>query len=227
MIAIGIFALLGLGTYRMLETVLKTDEITRDHEESLNELSRAFAALSRDLIQVVPRPIKDSRGEELPALIGEANTAGRSDLEMTRGGWRNPLAQARSQLQRVHWQLVGETLERSYWTVLDRASTNTSNVQKVLSGVTSFELRYLDEKIQWQQQWPVKEAAQESKKNNIILPRAIEVTIEHKLYGKLVRLYRLPDPVLFSGQQEPLRSESTTFTQKQNLAKPLNGVPNL
>ena len=32
MIAIAIFALLGLGTYRMLATVMKADEVTREHE---------------------------------------------------------------------------------------------------------------------------------------------------------------------------------------------------
>ena len=32
MIAVAIFSLLAMGTYRMLSTVLKTDEATRQHE---------------------------------------------------------------------------------------------------------------------------------------------------------------------------------------------------
>ena len=35
MIAVAIFSLLAMGTYRMLSTVLKTDEVTRQHERDL------------------------------------------------------------------------------------------------------------------------------------------------------------------------------------------------
>ncbi len=52
LIAIAIFALLGLGTYRMLDSVLQTDKVTRAHELQLRELVRALAAFERDVLQV-------------------------------------------------------------------------------------------------------------------------------------------------------------------------------
>ena len=91
LIAIAIFALLGLGTYRMLDSVLQTDRVTRDHELQLRELVRAMAAFERDVLQVQARPTRDPFGDPRAALLGEDldNPA----LELTRSGWRNPLAQ--------------------------------------------------------------------------------------------------------------------------------------
>ncbi len=152
MIAIGIFALVGLGTYRMLETVLKTDVATRAHEQSLRELTRAFAEIDRDLAQSIPRTVRDPYGEELASLLGAVD--GQVALEFTRAGWRNPMGLARAQLQRVRWRLTGEQLERVYWTVLDQAVDSQPRVQKVLDGVTALELRFLDDQGEWKTQWP-------------------------------------------------------------------------
>lgn len=191
MIAIGIFALLGVGTYRMLAAVTQADEATRAHERALRDLSRAFATFDRDLLQAMPRAVRDSYGEERPALLGELGASdGKAAVEFTRAGWRNPLGLARAGLQRVRWRLAGESLERLYWTVLDQAVDSQPRVQKVLDGVTSLELRYLDGKGQWQGQWP---PPQDATAGAASLPQAVELKLEHVRYGELVRLYRLPE----------------------------------
>ncbi|MFO6366062.1 type II secretion system minor pseudopilin GspJ, partial [Pseudomonas aeruginosa] len=119
LIAIAIFALLALATYRMFDSVMQTDQATRVQEQRMRELVRAMGALERDLTQAVERPVRDELGDNRGAFLSE----GENDqiVEFTRGGWRNPLGQARSRLQRVRWSLSGETLERRYWLVLDRA----------------------------------------------------------------------------------------------------------
>ena len=76
LIAIAIFALLGLGSYRMLHSVLNTDEATRRHELQLREVVRAFAVLEQDLAQVGARPVRDGYADLRPALLGEAVEVG-------------------------------------------------------------------------------------------------------------------------------------------------------
>ncbi|SUD53922.1 general secretion pathway protein J [Ectopseudomonas oleovorans] len=66
LIAIAIFALLGLATYRMLDSVLSADAVTREHERQLRELTRALSAFERDLRQVTVRPIRDAFGDAQP-----------------------------------------------------------------------------------------------------------------------------------------------------------------
>jgi general secretion pathway protein J len=189
LIAIAIFALLGLGTYRMLDSVLQTDKVTRAHEMQLRELVRALAAFERDVLQVQARPTRDPFGDPRAALLGEDLES--PTVELTRSGWRNPLGQPRSSLQRVRWQLSGEQLQRRYWTVLDQAQNSQPQVQQALDGVTRLQLRYLDQKGGWQTSWPPLGSNPDDALK--VLPQAVELVIEHRRYGELRRLLRLPE----------------------------------
>lgn len=189
LIAIAIFALLGLATYRMLDSVLSADAVTRAHERQLRELTRAISAFERDLRQVAVRPIRDGFGDPQPAL--HSDLADATALELTRAGWRNPLGQPRAELQRVRWQLSGEQWQRRYWRVLDRAQDSQPQVQQALEGVTSLSLRYLDKDGQWLPDWPPSNASGDALLTG--LPRAVELRLQHRRYGELRRLIRLPD----------------------------------
>ena len=199
LIAIAIFALLGLGTYRMLDSVLQTDKVTRAHELQLRELVRAMAAFERDLLQVQVRPARDAFGESRAALIGEDLDS--PALELTRSGWRNPLGQARATVQRVRWQRSGEQWQRLYWTVLDQAQDSQPQVQQALDGVTRLQLRYRDQEGTWHSSWPPE---QKNPADALIaLPQAVELILEHRRYGELRRLLRLPEGLPERLEQAP------------------------
>ncbi|WP_339082424.1 type II secretion system minor pseudopilin GspJ [Pseudomonas sp. TMP9] len=189
LIAIAIFALLGLGTYRMLDSVLQTDKVTRAHELQLRELVRALAAFERDVLQAQARPARDPFGDPRAALLGEDQD--NPALELTRSGWRNPLNQPRSSLQRVRWQLSGEQWQRQYWTVLDQAQDSQPQIQQALDGVMRLQLRYLDQQGAWQSSWPP--LGNNPDVSLKLLPQAIELVLEHRRYGELRRLLRLPE----------------------------------
>lgn len=199
LIAIALFALLGLATYRMLDSVLQTDSRTRDHEHQLRELVRAIAAFERDLLQVSARPVRDPFGESRPALLGEeADDAG---VELSRAGWRNPLGLARAEVQRVRWQLSGEQWQRRYWNVLDQAQDSQPQVQQALDGVTAIRLRYLDGEGHWHSSWPPPSASGDERLST--LPQALELLLEHRRYGELRRLLRLADALPEAAAQAP------------------------
>ncbi|KHL67981.1 hypothetical protein SF06_32950 [Pseudomonas flexibilis] len=187
LIAIALFALLGVGTYRLLDSVLRVDEATRQQEQRLRELTRGMAAFERDLRQVLARPVRAPYGDSLAALLGEGRE--RQTLEFTRTGWRNPTDSPRSRLQRVRWEVRDGYWERRYWPVLDQAQDSQPQVQQVLDGVSGWQVRYLDQDGNWQDSWPggVDEQSLGS------LPRAVELRLEHRHYGVLRRLFRLPD----------------------------------
>lgn len=186
LIAIAIFALLAMATYRMLDSVLRTDTAQRQQEQRLRELTRAMAAFERDLLQARLRPVRDPLGDPLPAMLGEGDR-----LEFTRSGWRNPLGQPRATLQRVRWQLEGERWQRAYWLVLDQAQDSQPQVQQALDGVRRFELRFLEPEGRWLQSWPPANSSSEDGLTQ--LPKAVELIIEHRYYGELRRLWRLPE----------------------------------
>lgn len=189
LIAIAIFALLAMATYRMLDSVLQTDRGQREQELRLRELTRAMSAFERDLLQVRLRPVRDTLGDPLPAMAGTSSQD--TVLEFTRSGWRNPLGQHRATLQRVRWQREGEHWQRAYWTVLDQAQGSEPRLQQVLDGVTRFELNFLDGEGRWLKDWPP--ANSDSTEAMLQVPRAVELIIEQRRYGKIRRLWRLPE----------------------------------
>ncbi|PYC20235.1 type II secretion system protein GspJ [Aquipseudomonas alcaligenes] len=191
LIAIAIFALLAMATYRMLDSVLQTDRGQRQQEQRLRELTRAMAAFERDLLQVRLRPVRDPLSDLLPALRGSSGRD--TQLEFTRSGWRNPLGQPRATLQRVRWQLEGERWQRAYWTVLDQAQDSQPRVQQALDGVRRFDLRFLDQEGRWLQDWPPANSAADEALTQ--LPRAVELVVEHRHYGELRRVWALPEPL--------------------------------
>ncbi|MHB0766203.1 type II secretion system minor pseudopilin GspJ [Stutzerimonas sp. NM35] len=195
LIAIALFALLGLGTYRMLEAVLRSDEVVRIQEAQLRQLGRALWSLERDLIQAVPRPIRDGYGDEQNAFLGQL--AGLDEgvaFELTRNGWRNPTGLRRANLQRVRWRLAGDSLERLYWVVLDRDVDSQPRVQRVLDEVSALRLRYLDSESGWHEEWPPFEFGRSDPEQQARrLPAAVEVSFEHPRFGSISRLLRLPE----------------------------------
>jgi len=195
LIAIALFALLGLATYRMLEAVMRSDEVVRAQEVQLRELGRAMWSMERDLIQAMPRPVRDGYGDEQNAFVGQmAGAADGVSLELTRSGWRNPTGMRRANLQRVRWRLAGDTLERVYWVVLDRDVDSEARVQPVLDNVQALRLRYLDAENTWHEEWPPFEFGRGNPEEQARrLPLAVEVSVDHQRYGTITRLLRLPD----------------------------------
>lgn len=195
LIAIALFALLGLATYRMLEAVLRSDEVVRAQEIQLRELGRAVWRLEQDLLQAVPRPVRDGYGDEQNAFIGQLSSMeGGAALELTRSGWRNPTGLRRANLQRVRWHLAGDSLERHYWVVLDRDVDSEPRVQRVLDEVSEWRLRYLDAQNSWHEEWPPFDFGRGDPEDQARrLPVAVEVSFDHRRYGTITRLLRLPD----------------------------------
>ena len=212
LIAIALFALLGLGTYRMLEAVLRSDEAVRAQEQVLRDISRAIWAVERDLQQAAPRPIRDGYGDEQNAFIGQMpGVEDGAAFELTRSGWRNPTGLQRANLQRVRWRLAGDQLERLYWVVLDRDIDSEPRFQKVLDGVLDLRLRYMNDEREWHEEWPPFDPVRgDPEAQAQRLPLAVELTLEHERYGVITRLLRLPD-----GPTPPAR-----FIQPDSMGRP-------
>jgi general secretion pathway protein J len=75
--------------------------------------------------------------------------------------------------------------------VLDQAQDSQPRVQQALDGVQRFELRFLDEEGRWLQDWPPANSSADEALTQ--LPRAVELVVEHRHYGELRRLWRLPE----------------------------------
>jgi len=186
LVALAIFSLIAMMAYGGLNSVLEQRGVTEAEARRLAELQKVYLIMQRDIEQVVPRPVRDEYGAELPPV------AGAETLQLTRGGWRNPLGHARSTLQRVSYAYEDGQLVRYTWAVLDRAQDSKPVRQPLTDAITGMEVRYLGSD-DWKTSWTGINAAAPPGASTTVLPRAIEITLEHKQYDKLVWLFRMPE----------------------------------
>lgn len=142
-IAMAIFAVIMIIVMGGLNMVMRAQEKVSVRAKRLGEIQMAMAVLSRDLRQIVPRPIRDNNGELKDALIVDRTNPIR--LEFTTGGLANPQATyQRSTLQRVGYGLDKTWLVRYSWPVLDRVANTVSSERHLLNGVVGFDIQYMN-----------------------------------------------------------------------------------
>lgn len=189
LIALSIFGLLSAMAYGGLNTVLSQRAHTDRAAEQLKALQQVYLVMQRDIEQVMPRTIRDQYGTTLNALVDDGR------LQLTRGGWSNPLRQPRSSMQRVGYFLEDHQLYRYAWRVLDQAQDTEPTQQKLAENIESFSLRYLNEDNVWLTSWPpdtTHQATPGGVNLPAVLPRAIELVIEHERFGLIKWLFRMP-----------------------------------
>lgn len=191
LVAVAITALIGVGIWEVMSGVIKARTSVDRVSSQFEQLQRAMLLIERDVTQIVNRPVRGPYGDKQFAV-----TTGGDNyfLQLTRQGWRNPLDDPRSELQRVAYSLEGDTLHRWQWQVLDQAQDSKPIDQKLLDKVTSVKVRFLDQNGNWVDQWPPQVTGQEAPKpENAPMPRALELTIDQARFGKIRRVWVLPD----------------------------------
>jgi general secretion pathway protein J len=197
LVSMGIFALMAAMAYGGLNVIIDERQATDKHAARLAQLQTSFLWLSRDIEQATNRRIRDEYGDSQLAMT--STEVGRFQLELTRGGWRNPVGRARSNLQRVAYGVRDNKLIRTYWNVLDRAQDSKALETVLLDGVNRLELRFLSvqkkaqqsgqDKQEWVDGWPGSGLGTQPSDG---LPQAVEVTLETEAEGRITRLFRVP-----------------------------------
>lgn len=201
LVALVVFSILAAAAYSGLNAVLRTQEQLQEETQRLAEIQMAMYRLESDLSQASARPIRSDSGDYQAAMrSGESSDL---SLEFTRSGWSNPLAQTRSNLQRVAYRLQNGQLYRRYWLVLDRGTAQQPRETLVLNHVKRFSLRYMDEQHRWLDSWPPlterQKTAQAAASDASTItrpiaerftrvPLAIELTLELEQWGTLQRI---------------------------------------
>jgi general secretion pathway protein J len=191
LVALAIFGLLAAMSYGGLLAVLNQQRYTEQAADQLAGLQKMYLLMQRDIEQVVPRLVRNEFGDAQQPLVGD------DALRLTRGGWWNPAGRQRSTLQRVGYAYEEQQLVRYAWSVLDRAQDSEPLKQPLIEDVEQMQLRYLDGDDVWKEQWPDTSGSVSTEGAAGLsefpeLPKAVEVTIEHKTYGTLVWLFQLP-----------------------------------
>jgi general secretion pathway protein J len=161
-IALAIFALLGLASWTLFDGVVRVQQGTQSHERELRSLQRAVALIERDLLHITEQPI----------VLAPAQ------LQWQRGNWRNPLDQPRSERQALTYRLVGGAL----WRESRGEGALDVQRQKLLDDVRQLSWRLFDAQAGWRSDWP----------SGAKPPLALEVQLSTGRFEGIRRVLLLP-----------------------------------
>ena len=179
MVSMVIFSFMSIMAYSALAGVFNSNEVITAQEKKLKQLQRCMLFIERDLRQIVLRPKSSGYGQPpIPALISGLDSEG--VIEFTRAGNSNPTALVRSSLQRIRYVLEENTLGRKSWNIVDHIDAKPVEMM-LLEHVESLAFKFLDDKNNWHENWS----------SLTTTPKAIELTMEHKNWGKIVRLFSM------------------------------------
>lgn len=192
LVALAVFAVMSAMAYTGLAAVLEARESVDAALERTATIQGTMHRIQADLEQAVKRPIRDGYGDLQPAL---SNTP-EDGLQFTRGGWRNPLSEPRSHLQRVAYRVDEEDqLVRLHWRMLDRAQDSAPVETVLLEDVENVEWRFLSDGGEWIDAWPPANLAASPSaigSGSTLMPAAVELRMEAPAWGDIRYVFAIP-----------------------------------
>lgn len=183
LLALAVFAMLGLATSNILSSTMSTHEIIKDQNDQLTELQRAFALIEADFLQLSQRKARVNGEAPSPQYFYAQESMLDSEsigFSFVRDGWVNPvMILPRSELQAVGYRVVEQTLERLYYNFVDPMMGEEPKVQPLLNGVEEINLEY----------WVGSEWVSDVPEQG--LPSLIKVSLETKTFGEITRVFPL------------------------------------
>ena len=179
MVAMSIFALIGLGASQLLRSIVTAHERTQSAMQDIASFSKALTVIQRDFNQITNRPVRDNFGEPLPALLVNS---GDFIVELSRTGWNNPLGLSRSSIQRVAYNLTEDgELKRYFWLVLDRAEDSEVVEQTLLTNIEELRISLQSVEENTGEVWP--------EDSEFPLPQVAELVITSATFGEIRQVF--------------------------------------
>lgn len=183
LIALFIFSFVSLILANALRNVIDTHAGTEKKADRLRSLQKALLVMSRDIEQVVNRPILNAQGKEEAAFFADKRHFALTHTGVSTGTQASPRISA---LQRVEYWWYDNALWRLTGNVLDRAPQSSLHARSLLEGVEGVRVQYIDQEKHIYSYWPV-EGLQ-----NQPLPHAIRINIYLSQWGMISQFYVLP-----------------------------------
>lgn len=145
LIALFVFTLIGFASHSVLTQVLRTDEVSSERFEKLQQLQRVVSIIERDLQQAIARSVR-LEGQINKVVISGGLNAFESDadgLALVRAGWQNPkMVLPRSTLQAVGYRLQSGELQRVYSNYVDNVIGAEPKVRVLIKDIEDLQFQF-------------------------------------------------------------------------------------
>lgn len=187
MIAIMIFAIISVISYRIISALLKTKQVVATAQSKWGGIAHAINRISTAINSCIPLVVRDLDGNPMPAVLGlnKLNRQFDSQLELTTSGRVGDAIYGTIPPKRIGFRFIKGTLYQVSWPVLNRAKNTTPTVDVLLENINYFTISYLYPDNQWRDSWPLDNSG------FTILPTGIKIDIKMNSGEEVVRQWAL------------------------------------
>ncbi|MEB3902070.1 type II secretion system minor pseudopilin GspJ [Pseudomonas juntendi] len=172
LLAIALFALLAVGTARLLDVLVRADGKRQEQAEDLRALGRAMSLIQRDALHGY-----------LPASLKQRGFG--VMLEQQRMAWWIAGVQDSQPLPRSELRLVNYWLKDGVlWRQRHTLEHGQSAPQRLLDGVVELRWRLYVPDVGWQAHWPIVQRRPAP-------PQALEIILSTKRFQQIRRVFPL------------------------------------
>ena len=157
MVAIMIFAIIAVISYRTLSALITTKSVIENAQAKWGGVSKAIDRMSIYCNKALPLTILDGGGAPLPAVLGKNKLSGNFDsqLEMTTSGFVGDLSYGSTPPRRVGFRYANGKLFLAIWPVLNRVPGSKPDMILLSDQIAVFNVKYLYQDRQWYDTWPL------------------------------------------------------------------------
>lgn len=183
MVAIFIFAIIAIISYRTLSSLVSTQQIVTSTQDKWSGIGNAVSWLTSSWNRSIPLVVRDENGSLLPAVLGKDKLSGNFDaqLELTLSGYIRDPIYGSTPPKRLGFRYINGQLFLVTWPVLNRVVTTQPQLDLLMDNVASFQQSFLYPDKQWRDEWPPSNVPIDK------MPMGLKVTILMKSGETIIR----------------------------------------
>lgn len=156
MVAILIFSIISIISYRTLSSLVATKQIVSSTQEKWSGIGSAVNWLNTSWNHAMPIVVRDENGTLIPAVIGKNKLSGNFDsqLEITLSGYIRDPNYGSTPPKRLGFRFTNGQLFLVTWPVLNRVRTTEPQLDLLMDNIADFVVEFLYPDKIWRDIWP-------------------------------------------------------------------------
>lgn len=157
MVAIMIFAIIAIMSYRIISSLVTTKQVVTAAQKKWGGIARAVNKISTGWNRAIPLAVRDENGVLMPAILGKNKLSGNFDsqVEFTTSGSIGDPQYGSTPPKRVGIRFVNNKLYLVSWPYMNRVQNSQPEVDLLLDNVATFTVNFLYPDKQWRDTWPL------------------------------------------------------------------------
>jgi general secretion pathway protein J len=186
LVSLAIFAVMATTAYSGLNQMLRVKESNTRHNLFLDKIQKTYIQLNKDFFYLSNASNRNEYGQTINSFSRDSEPS--HLFLITSASRQNPMQLIQHPLIKINYYVEDEKLIRAYQNSFNQAPNTKTKKRALIDKVDLIEIRFLDNKNQWKEQWPPVSGSTKQGNNNQ-LPKATEIKIHFTDQGEFTWLF--------------------------------------